>query len=268
MAVDQIDGFPAGVAEKIGYYVYRLIDPRNGETFYVGKGKDNRVFDHARDKLLDHGTDEDDGDDGNPHNPKLERIRDIRNAGLAVLYVIHRHELSKETAFEVEAAVMDCFPGLSNVQGGHGSATRGPMSVREIIDTYALPELERAPKERLVLINVNGIQDQSTREAIYHRTRFAWRIDIKKAKRAEYVLAVVRGVVLGAFVADEWLDATHTNFPEHLAQGDTAKDRKGFVGHEAPPEIWEKFVGERGKRIANPKMRHVQFPIRYWNGRG
>ncbi len=40
--------FPKGVAEKIGNYVYRLIDPRNGETFYVGKGKDNRVFDHIK----------------------------------------------------------------------------------------------------------------------------------------------------------------------------------------------------------------------------
>ena len=28
--------------------VYRLIDPRNGETFYVGRGKGNRVFSHIR----------------------------------------------------------------------------------------------------------------------------------------------------------------------------------------------------------------------------
>jgi hypothetical protein len=42
--------FPAEVAKKLGYYVYRLIDPRNGETFYVGKGK-GRVFQHARGAL-------------------------------------------------------------------------------------------------------------------------------------------------------------------------------------------------------------------------
>ena len=34
-----IDSFPDGVADLIKWYVYRLIDPRNGETFYVGKGK-------------------------------------------------------------------------------------------------------------------------------------------------------------------------------------------------------------------------------------
>ena len=41
------DSFPEGVAEQLKWYVYRLIDPRNGETFYVGKGKGNRVFAHA-----------------------------------------------------------------------------------------------------------------------------------------------------------------------------------------------------------------------------
>jgi hypothetical protein len=42
--------FPADVARKLNWYVYRLIDPRNGETFYVGKGRGNRVFSHIRDE--------------------------------------------------------------------------------------------------------------------------------------------------------------------------------------------------------------------------
>ena len=48
----QIDSFPPEVAERLQYYVYRLIDPRNGETFYVGKGKGNRVFAHARGDIV------------------------------------------------------------------------------------------------------------------------------------------------------------------------------------------------------------------------
>lgn len=43
-----IDHFPQEVIEKLKWYVYRLVDPRNGETFYVGKGKNNRVFNHVK----------------------------------------------------------------------------------------------------------------------------------------------------------------------------------------------------------------------------
>ena len=34
------------VAKILKSYVYVYIDPRNGEPFYIGKGKDNRAFTH------------------------------------------------------------------------------------------------------------------------------------------------------------------------------------------------------------------------------
>ena len=30
------------------YYVYKLIDPRNQKTFYVGKGINNRMYKHEQ----------------------------------------------------------------------------------------------------------------------------------------------------------------------------------------------------------------------------
>jgi len=48
MSKTQITEFSSEVIKKLAYYVYRLIDPRNGETFYVGKGKGNRVFHHVK----------------------------------------------------------------------------------------------------------------------------------------------------------------------------------------------------------------------------
>jgi hypothetical protein len=84
--------FPAAVAVKLKTYVYRLIDPRNGETFYVGKGRGNRVFSHiyAEQNL-----------EGDEIDNKLKRIREIRLAGLEVGHVIHRHGLDDRTAFDV-----------------------------------------------------------------------------------------------------------------------------------------------------------------------
>ena len=40
--------FPAEIHADLGHYVYRLVDPRDGMTFYVGKGQKDRVFDHMR----------------------------------------------------------------------------------------------------------------------------------------------------------------------------------------------------------------------------
>ena len=40
--------FSSEVISKLGYYVYLISDPSNGEIFYVGKGKGNRVFSHFK----------------------------------------------------------------------------------------------------------------------------------------------------------------------------------------------------------------------------
>ena len=252
--------FSEEVAAKLGNYVYRLIDPRNGETFYVGKGRGNRVFQHANDpQSLKFEDDEDEV------SAKFQRIRQIKMSGLSVIHLIHRHDIPDESVLEVEAAVIDAFPGLSNVQGGYASGSKGPMSVDEINGKYGLPEIDWEPTDKLILININKLEDRNSVEAIYRQVRLAWRISQHKADNADYVLAVVRGVVVGAFKAHgPWLTATHENFPDQILEGDDMPGRKGFRGEPAPHHVWERYVGIRGKRIAIDGMKHIQNPIRYW----
>ena len=242
------DAFPAGVAEQLKWYVYRLIDPRNGESFYVGKGQGNRVFEHARGLV---GSGEEVSD------PKLQRIREIGAAGLEVAHVIHRHGLeTSRSAYEVEAALIDAYPGLTNRVRGHGSRDHGSRHVEEIIDEYAGEEFE--VKEPLMLISIGVMFYQ--RDNAYDAVRWAWKINRSKVAQYKLVLAHVRGVVVGAYRPLEWLPATRGNFPE-LAGVSDAPDRWGFNGEPAGQEDWDYYVRKRVP--GRYRRRGAQSPVRY-----
>lgn len=247
-----------GISENIDYYVYRLIDPRDGATFYVGKGKGDRVFQHALD--VDRISKVASNDE--KKSMKVSRIKAIIKAGLQPLPIIHRHGLSNETAIEVEAALIDAYEDLSNIKSGHATMERGPMSVAQIERKYALPYLGDCSDCSLLLINVNHTEHDRGLERLYDQVRFCWRINISRARKADYVLAVIRGVVMGAYTVDEWKKATSKNFPEF---GIDAPERWSFIGKRAADAAWNRFVGDYGKRISEEQMKHVQNPIKYWN---
>ena len=256
-----LTGFSKGVVESIGNYVYRLIDPRNGETFYVGKGTSHRVLQHGKSKRA--SVDDRQEDEYIP--AKEARIKSIQNSGLKVIHVIHRHNIPNAAVFEVEAALIDAYPGLTNVQGGHGSHENGPKSISELNDIFALPTLSEEPVEPIVLLNINRLEDKFDRELILRQTQLAWRISQPRAGKAVYVLAVVQGVIVGVFTDCKWYDATHANFPQQLTIDTEMPARKGFIGRPADEAVWQRFVGDRGKRIVIENMKHVQNPVRYWN---
>lgn len=230
MSAREAESFPPEVAQKLKTYVYRLIDPRNGETFYVGKGKGNRVFAHIRGE---EGLEDDEIDN------KLRRIRQIRLAGFEVAHVIHRHGMDEATAFEVEAALMDAYPGLANIVGGTGGTDYGAMHAQEIICRYSAEPA--VFQHKALLINVNR---SAAERSLYDATRYAWKIDKRKAKEAEVILPTVQGLIVGAFLAHDWLEATVANFPGR-AEGDGARGRFGFVGEEAPEHMKSLYVGKR-----------------------
>lgn len=241
--------FNEEICEHLGNYVYRLIDPRNEEVFYVGKGKNNRVFQHIKNVILD--PDEDDV------SLKTDRIRSIQQAGLEVTHLIHRHGISDSAIFEVEAALIDVYPQLDNIQGGHGSSERGPMSTNELRAKYGLKETVRIPGHKLLLINLNRSSEDMGRADFYEKVRFAWKINSKQAAASDYVLAVLRGVVRDVFVAEKWFKATKENFPQLPVD---MPARLGFVGYRASQEIIEQYVNTR----LPANRTHIQNPIRYW----
>jgi hypothetical protein len=245
--------FPKGVSEKLHFYVYRLVDPRNAETFYVGKGYGNRVFQHALGALKFDSVsfEEEDAEDA-----KIQRIREIQHAGLAVLPLIHMHGIEDEKqAYMVEAALIDAYPGLTNKVSGHGSDTFSVAHVEQIIAAYAAEPL--VAKHKLLLINVGRSYEKEGRE-LYEAVRAAWRINVEKARAVDFILAHSSGIVRGVFVAEQWMKAIPENFPGRPNMNPNSK-RWGFVGRLADKEIHELYCG----KFVPPAPRGAISPIRY-----
>ena len=224
-----ISEFSTEVISEIGFYVYRLIDPRNGNTFYVGKGKGNRVFAHMNGALAYEG-DEDEASE------KIGTIREIHQCGLNVIHVIHRHGLDSDTAHEVEAALIDAFPGLTNEAGGRGSRERGAMNALQVQNIYEA-EVINDIADKCIIIKIKQWSvdrfNGSLSDAIYEATRSAWKMSMTRAKKADYVLSVMDGVIKAVFCDMQW-----KNHEER-------EGRLEFDGKIAPDNIKLKYIDKR-----------------------
>ena len=243
------DSFPPGVAEQLNWYVYRLIDPRNGETFYVGKGRGDRIFQHANGALSKKRTKD-------PGDLKSQRLKEIRAGGFKVAHVIHRHHIENEqVAYQIEAAVIDAYPGLTNIAGGHGNHDYGSKHVEQIVSGYSSQPFKA--REPLILISIAHSFKEEER-SIYDAVRYAWKIDVTKAQKIRLVLAHRQGLVIGAFRPKRWLKGTRANFPE---MGMDRPDRWGFEGKEAGERTASNYVRKLVPAEYRPKG--ASNPIRY-----
>ena len=128
--------FEPSVYEKIDAYVYALIDPRTDRPFYIGKGRGNRVFDHAASALqAPKATD------------KYDTITEIVSAGLEVGHLILRHGMTDKAALEVEAALIDFCSIINqtttNIVLGHGTSAFGAMTANEVVRKYQAAPLSK-----------------------------------------------------------------------------------------------------------------------------
>lgn len=94
------------------HYVYALMDESNHEVFYIGKGQDDRVFQHVKEVKR-----------GVVETAKQKRIAEIELAGNSVKQtVIGRFDSEKE-AFASECTLIHWVYGatnLTNIASGHG----------------------------------------------------------------------------------------------------------------------------------------------------
>lgn len=124
-----VEGFSQLTQETLGYYVYLLINPLDNKIFYIGKGKGNRVFNHAKAASLVW-----------LENDKLNLTRDIIGKGQKVKYYILRHGMTEKEAYLVESAFIDFLTfkdfsfvaNITNIVAGYNQWDKGLKTVEEI----------------------------------------------------------------------------------------------------------------------------------------
>lgn len=252
--------FDEKTQQKLKSYVYMLLDPQDDKPFYVGKGIDNRVFNHLACALADTDT----------STAKYDKIREIIQRDEAVKHVIVRHGLTENEAFQIEASLIDtltyCGLLLSNIVGGHNSIEKGLRTSEEIIRLYNAQPLDEIGVD-CVLININKTYERGNgTNPIYQATKETW-FKIGDMLDRKYVLSEYKGLIVEVFeVVGKWYSKHR---PKNKTIGKDDKGKKiqikidsvgyGFDGRLAPEEIRALYLN---KSIAHKKIRGQANPVR------
>jgi hypothetical protein len=218
------------MAEKLWYYVYLYVDPRDGKVFYIGKGKDDRCLHHLF---------EDDD------HPKVQRIRDIFAAGLEPRIEMLAHGLrTEQEAYNIEAAAIGLL-GLDNLTNrvvGKDSLRFGRKGLSELEGYYAAKPVKIT--DAVMLIRVNQLYRHGMSAAeLYDITRGVWRLDFERARAMKYAFAVYEGVVREVYEVDKWQPAEISGYATRTdLMPEDAKGRIEFIGKVVPDTIRQKYL--------------------------
>lgn len=261
-----MDKFSEKSLRSLGdYYVYALIDPRNKQIFYIGKGTKNRIFEHEKESKY------------SPESKKLKlkTISEIKDAGFKVEKIIINSKLTEKEAFAAEASLINAFnyvsdAGLTNIVAGHHSTEA--LSVEEYERINGAVELEEKDiKHRILVIKINrlyhsGIDD----DELYDAVRGVWKVSKEKVQTIEYVFGVYNSLIVAVYKPSEWFVCKEAK--DKLPRQDRVltpktENRLFFVDeryeNELPLDENEKFYFE--KSIVKLSNQSSQNPITYLN---
>lgn len=201
--------FGAIQKEKLGNYIYALIDPRDRKMFYVGKGVGDRMFEHFKEA-------EDCHKNNKIASSKIIRILDIWNNDEDVEWAIICHSVDKSRIFEIESAV---YNAVSVSQNGSllNSSVTPHSSLLNKDDVKALAAKPINPEVAYKTVFVFPIQNALEKGGgEYEATRRAWYVKQEYQKIPSFAVGVSQGISKGSFRIKSW----HVYHEKHEFIGD------------------------------------------------
>ncbi|MCZ4237535.1 hypothetical protein O4H25_11765 [Staphylococcus equorum] len=215
------------------FYVYCLIDPRNGECFYVGKGKGNRVFKHKEDAQK-HLLYEDIYKEENKNNLKFNKINEICSNDTNVLGYIISYGLTESEAFSAENVLINFLnltnkTTLTNMINGHGSKAYlvedlenefgydsinlENINTNELILAVKIRDAFRLDKDESKEYPIK--ESERDRSNLKSRTLGSWIIGKDKIHKIKYIIGINTGAnnaVVSAYeVSYEQVESAETD---------------------------------------------------------
>lgn len=269
--------FDKDAERELGVYVYALSDPRNGEVFYIGKGKADRWYQHVK-AANDMNALELIKSQGLLMSPKIERIREIESTGQPVGVDFIRSGLpigdtGDKYAFEIEAALIDFVElvrtkapsttgELTNLIAGQTRIGRARMSLSYAAKMYNAQPIDKIDEPVILLNLARTWNPEMSQEELWEYTRNAWKCSEPRRGKAQYALPVSHGIVRAGFRISGFRDrkSPDRNWEDDI---DASKPRVIIECDHAPvshPEM-QKYVQKSVKAL----LTNRQWDFRYIN---
>ncbi|WMW80125.1 hypothetical protein RF679_15950 [Undibacterium cyanobacteriorum] len=194
--------------EKLGLYVYVLVDPRTAEVFYVGKGGGTT---NGNERVLHHFKEAKKfafGEYSKVPSSKTKRILEIWDKGYDVQWWIIRHGIEDQRICDqIEAAVIDAFSlaksKILNAIRGYGAKQSGLISSKDVTLLNPAPVNPRKKHSTVFLFPINQLMGE--RKDLYEATRKYWSVSKKWRDIADSIAIGVNNQTSAAcFSIDKW----------------------------------------------------------------
>lgn len=132
------------------WYVYKLVDPRTGLPFYIGKGCGDRMSAHEREAAR------------GVCSEKTNRIKDIQSAGFSVLKSVASWHGDERDAYREEARLIAeiGLDNLTNVSPGGGGVRRWRSSERLVTPPPTLSMEQLMPNVAWIYVASNEFSEE------------------------------------------------------------------------------------------------------------